>query len=202
MDGTLLDSNRHLDTITERFFKKRNVPYAKAFLVETKTMSKATYCTAVKKMTLDPRTFEEIAAEVDEYLMDIYKNDVQLMPDAATLLKKYSANGIKMCIASATDKDTVTMVLKRLAVLKHFEFVISCETVGKDKDQPDIFLEAAKQLGAGSPSEVTVYEDSSTAMRTARNAGFHVIGIQDPEESSKEDLSEICDLLITGFAEL
>ena len=177
MDGTLIDSNQHLDTITTRFFEKRNVPYTKEFLIGTKTMSKTAYCRAVKELTDDPGTLEEIEREVAEYMMDVYRNDVQLMPDAETLLKQYKAAGIKMCIASATDKKTVEFVLERLGILDYFEFVISCDDVGKDKDCPDVFLQAAKQLGAKDPPYVTVYEDASVAMETARKAGFKVVGI-------------------------
>lgn len=202
MDGTLIDSNHYLDTITERFFRKRNVAYTRDFLNATKSMSKTAYCKAVKELTNDPGSLEEIDKEVSEYMMDIYRYDVQLMPGALPLLKKLRDLGIKLCVASATDAKTVRFVLERLQVLDYFEFVISCDEVGKDKDHADIFLKAAEKLGSASPEDVMVFEDSLVAIRTARNAGFPIIGMYDPDETSKEELSGICDVVITDFNEL
>lgn len=202
MDGTLIDSNKHLDTITTRFFGKRNVPYTNEFLLETKTMSRTSYCRAVKELTSDPGSLEEIDREVGEYMMDIYRNDVHLMPNAEALLKKYQTAGIKMCVASATDNETVIFVLKRLGIFDYFQFVISCNDIGKDKDQPDIFLEAAKILGAASPDEVTVFEDSKVAIQTAKREGFYVVGYYDPLETPRKELSKICDLAVSDFSEL
>ena len=38
--------------------------------------------------------------------------------------------------------------LERLGVAHYFDFILSCETVGKGKIQPDVYLEAARRMGS------------------------------------------------------
>lgn len=202
MDGTLINSNQFLDTITTLFFEKRNCSYSKEFLLATKTMSRESFCTAVKELTHEQSSMEELFAEIDGYMMDVYRNDVELMPDAVTLLENFKNAGIRMCIGSATDSKSVRFVLDRFKISAYFDFISSCNDIGKDKDEPDVFLNAVSLFGAASPKEITVYEDSAVAMKTAKNAGFKVVGIYDPQETGLSTIKELCDLTICSFSEL
>ena len=56
------------------------------------------------------------------------------------------------------------------------------------KTKPDIYLRAAEYLGTR-PEETVVFEDVIHAIRTAKQAGFQVVGIYD--ETSKDDQEEV-----------
>lgn len=60
-----------------------------------------------------------------------------------------------------------------------FDFILSCETLGVSKNRPDVFLEAARRLGAA-PGETAVFEDALYAARTAREAGFYTVAVPEP----------------------
>ena len=67
------------------------------------------------------------------------------------------------------------------------------------KDKPDVFLEAARRLGA-KPEETAVFEDSLVASTSAKSAGFYVVGIYD--ENSKHNwpaIKELADELIEDW---
>lgn len=83
-----------------------------------------------------------------------------------------------MCVASATAEPLMEACLGRLGVLDDFEFLLSCETVGAGKKQPDVYLESIRRMGAQA-SETAVYEDAIYAAETAKRAGFYVAGVQD-----------------------
>ena len=83
-----------------------------------------------------------------------------------------------MCVASATAEPLMEACLRRLGVLSDFEFLLSCETVGAGKRQPDVYLESIRRMGA-KPEETAVYEDAIYAAETAKRAGFYVVGVQD-----------------------
>ena len=72
-----------------------------------------------------------------------------------------------------------------------FDFLLSCETLGVGKSRPDIYLEAARRLGAA-PGEIAVFEDALYAVRTAREAGFYVVGVA--EEAYAGDWPQVCAL--------
>ena len=73
----------------------------------------------------------------------------------------------------------------------YFEFLLSCETIGKGKNQPDVYLAAMEKLGA-TMDNVKIYEDAKYAVRTAKKAGFHVVGIYD--RNSVPYWDEICEM--------
>ena len=83
-----------------------------------------------------------------------------------------------MCVASATAEPLMEACLSRLGVREDFEFLLSCETVGAGKRQPDVYLESIRRMGA-EPSETAVYEDALYAAQTAKEAGFYVVGVYD-----------------------
>ena len=83
-----------------------------------------------------------------------------------------------MCVATATPEPLARACLQRLGVLEDFEFLLSCDAVGAGKDRPDVFLEAARRLGAA-PAETAAFEDALFALRTAKDAGFYTVGVWD-----------------------
>lgn len=78
--------------------------------------------------------------------------------------------------------------LERVGLLQYFTAVISGDMVGRSKPEPDIFLEAARQLG--SPAALcTVIEDSPNGLRASRRAGCRTLFVPDlwqPEEEHPE----------------
>ena len=54
-----------------------------------------------------------------------------------------------------------------------------------------------------SPAECTVFDDSVEAIRGARAAGMHTVGVADPYfASSADDLEKTADRFIRSFSEL
>ena len=74
-----------------------------------------------------------------------------------------------------------------------FAFILSFETLGVGKDRPDVYLEAARRLGAV-PAETAVFEDAIFAARTAKAAGFHVVAVYDDSSAANwAELSALAD---------
>ena len=117
-----------------------------------------------------------------------YYFHAHLKPFVKPYLKKLKKANIKICIATATDYKLAQAALKRLEIADYFDFIITCDQIGKGKEYPDIYLYAAKKLCLPI-SEIAVFEDSLHAIITAKKAGFQVIGVYD--ESSKEDKEKI-----------
>ena len=85
---------------------------------------------------------------------------------------------------------------------------VTCGEVGKSKEHPDIFLHCAGKFGAA-PEESVVFEDSAYAIRTARNAGFPVVAVEDPisqqgkgEGETREGIARLSDFYLRDYEEL
>lgn len=85
--------------------------------------------------------------------------------------------------AIATSSTRVTMALKITsdpAWFDSFDAIVIADDVERAKPEPDIFLEAARRLGAP-PEACLVFEDAPSGVQAGLAAGMHVIAIPEPE---------------------
>jgi len=111
-------------------------------------------------------------------IADFYKNEAKLKLGARELLDNLKARKIKLCLASATERDSLVPALEACGIKEYFDIILSCSDFGVGKDKPDIYLEAEKALGIDK-KELCVIEDSCVALETAKSAGFHTVGVFD-----------------------
>ena len=85
----------------------------------------------------------------------------------------------------------------------YISVIESCTTIGKSKEHPDIYLKCAADLNAA-PHETVVFEDALYAAKTAKAAGFSVIGVlsEAVEEGDRIALQKLCDRCITDYTAL
>jgi len=141
----------------------------------------------------------ESAEKLAEYALDMlgkfYITDAKLKDGARDFLQYCKEKGIKMCIASASTKEHVRTVLKHFQIDGYFSEVFSCEEFGKGKDEPDVYLEAMKYLGA-EKDEICVFEDSLTAIKTAKKIGIKTVAIYDKYNYGQEEMKNLADRYI------
>ena len=121
---------------------------------------------------------EELLQLANDFMKDFYANMVTLKRDVRRFLEYCKAAGVKMCIASATAPDLITVALEHCGIESYFSKIFSCAEVGKGKEEPDVFLQACEFLGA-KPEETWVFEDSPVAIKTAVKVGIPTVGIYD-----------------------
>ncbi|MCR5836253.1 MAG: HAD family phosphatase [Lachnospiraceae bacterium] len=114
------------------------------------------------------------------------------------LLEFLKTKRIPMAVASSTKSETVKRELKMAGILEYFDVIVGGDMVEKSKPEPDIFLEAAEQLGA-QPGECTVIEDSHNGIRAAYAAGMTAIMVPDllePNDEMREKATCIFESLV------
>ncbi|MGW1988805.1 HAD family hydrolase [Embleya sp. NPDC001921] len=80
------------------------------------------------------------------------------------------------CVASNGPRGGVERNLKLVGLHGHFEGrVFSADDVAEGKPAPDLFLHAAREMGAD-PARCVVIEDSAYGVRAARAAGMRAFG--------------------------
>ena len=201
VDGTLLDSMFIWDTIGETYL--RSIGYQpKENLNETfKNMSlhqAARYYQTEYGVTL---SIDEIMDGVNAMLERYYRFEVPLKPGVAELLERLRQSGVKLCIATATDRHLVEAALDRCGVLSCFGEIFTCNEVGHGKDEPDIFETALRFLGTRR-EETLVFDDALYAVRTAKEAGFPVAAVYDSHERSQAEVRARSDLYLEDLTQL
>lgn len=201
VDGTLLDSMFIWDTIGEAYL--RSIGYQpKENLNETfKNMSlhqAARYYQTEYGVT---QSIDEIMDGVNAMLERYYRFEVPLKPGAAELLERLRQNGVKLCIATATDRHLVEAALDRCGVLSCFGEIFTCNEVGHGKDEPDIFEEALRFLGT-EKAETVVFDDALYAVRTAKEAGFPVAAVYDSHEKAQDQIRMLADVYLEELTQL
>ena len=200
MDGTLVDSMGHWKNLEREFLLSKQVDEDVDEVL--KVIQHMTIPAAMEYFINRfhfEGTVESLTDEFNALMAAHYASDVEVKPGVIPYLDALQAKGVKMCIASATSVPLVTICLERLELAKYFEFLLSCVDVNASKDKPDVFLEAARRLGA-TPAETAVFEDSLVASTTAKNAGFHVVGIYDKySEHNWPAIQALADELIEDW---
>ena len=84
---------------------------------------------------------------------------------------------IPMGVASGGSRGAIHRVLSHIGILEWFGAVVTNEDVTRQKPAPDIFLEAARQLGV-TPERCRAYEDTDLGMEAIRAAGMDAVDIR------------------------
>ncbi len=204
LDGTLVDSMSYWRRLEFDYLKSHGAqqgPKLDALVERLKPMTLIDAGRAFIEELNFPGTPESIAADMNAVMREHYRLRVPLKPGVDDYLKSLRARGVKMCVASATESELVRTCLTRLGVVEYFEFILSCVDVSASKDRPDVYFEAARRLGA-KPDEAAAFEDSISALRTAKAAGFYAVAVYD--DFSRDDwptIQKLADECITSWPE-
>ena len=94
--------------------------------------------------------------------------------------------GVRLCVATASDRSVAEAALARTGVLGLFDFLMTCDEAGSGKQQPLIFERAIERLGS-SKMDTVVFEDAAHAVQTAAQAGFRVAAIYDVSAAAEQE---------------
>ena len=194
MDGTLVDSLMLWvvlwSTFGERYLNDKSfVPSVEDDKkVRTLTLKDAMYL--IHKNYKLGESGEELLALANTIMNEFYANSVELKSGVREFLEYCQNKGVKMCVASATAPELIDVAMKHCDIEKYFLKVFSCGTIGKGKDEPDVFLQAAEFLCA-EIKETWMFEDSLVAIETATKIGMPTVGIYDRYNFGQDRIKKI-----------
>lgn len=194
VDGTLVDSLFLWDVLWKAFGKKYLNDESFSPSVEDDKKVRTLPLKDAMELIFKNYSIGESGAELldftNQMMIEFYSNSVKLKSGVLDFLEYLKNNGVKMCIASATAPDLLSIAVKHCGIEKYFLKVFSCGAIGKGKDQPDVFLMAADYLGTA-PEETWVFEDSLVAIQTASKIGFNTVGIFDKNNYGQDKIKEL-----------
>jgi len=102
----------------------------------------------------------------------------EILPGAREFVQKCKDAGYKTAIGSAS-KNSLT-ILSKLGLVPLFDAIVDGNKVSIPKPDPEVFLNAAKEVGVEPPACV-VFEDAVAGIEAALNGGMKAVGIGSPE---------------------
>jgi pseudouridine-5'-monophosphatase len=193
MDGVLLDTEKFYTEVTQRIVAR----FGKRFTwdVKSRMMGRSPVVSArILVETLElPITAEQYLREREGMLEELAPGS-EPMPGATALVRQLHDARVPLALATSSRKR-----LYQLKTRKHGSWfsLFSAVVTGDDprltasKPAPDIFLLAARDLGA-EPRRCLAVEDSPAGVQAARAAGMQVVAVPypglDPEKLRDADL--------------
>lgn len=103
---------------------------------------------------------------------------IQLKPGLTPFLEFLRSRGVPTAIATSSEAPFAKFSLGRVGLLDAFQAIVTGDQIERGKPAPDIYLQAAKQLGV-EPDRCIALEDSEAGAVAASTAGMLTLLVPD-----------------------
>ncbi len=124
-----------------------------------------------------------------------------VLPGVMDYLSEAKRLGLRLAIASSSERTWVEPHLARLGLKSCFEKIVCGDELptGRTKPHPDVFLKALTELRLA-PDEAVVLEDSPNGVKAAKAAGLFVVAV--PNRMTAHLPLEGADIVLKSLADL
>jgi len=200
LDGVLIDSEQVWASAREQLVRERGGTWRPDAVRRMMGMSSPEWSRYMHDELGVAMAPEEIARQVVRRLEGLYRERLPLLPgarDAVSSLAKHWRLGL----ASSANRPIIDLVLELADMRAFFAATVSGEEVARGKPAPDVYLEAARRLGAA-PARCSAIEDSSNGLRAAHAAGMLLIAVPNRDFPPEADALGLADVTIASLEQL
>jgi HAD superfamily hydrolase (TIGR01509 family) len=180
-DGVLVDSEPLGNRVLAECLTEIGLPTTLEDSLRTYKSRSWSQCVEIIEGKLGRPMPDGFAASYYKRALATFERELVAVPGIHEVLDRITT---PTCVASNGRHTTMQVTLKKTALLERFQGrIFSAVDVPRPKPFPDLYLHAARQMGA-TPSVCAVVEDSPSGIRAAREAGMTVFGYagrEDPE---------------------
>ena len=194
LDGVIVESEHVWDEVRQRLAEERGGRWhdqASRDMMGMSSLEWSRYMHDVIGLAEPP---EEINAEVVRRLAAVYREELPLL-DGAVEAVEALASRWPLGLASSSNRELIDLVLRVSGLERWFAATVSSEEVPRGKPAPDVYLEAARRLGAAAERCAAV-EDSENGIRSAKAAGMRVVAVPNPRYPPAEDALAAADVVL------
>ncbi|MFG3321448.1 HAD family hydrolase [Streptomyces sp. NPDC048171] len=140
---------------------------------------------------------EELLAVKNRHYLELARTSARAYPEMRMLVEWLAGEGVPLAVASGSSPEAIGVILARTGLDAHLRTVVSADEVARGKPAPDVFLEAARRIGAD-PADCVVLEDAAPGAAAAHAAGMRCIAV--PYVAAQADAPEFATagLLVRG----
>jgi HAD superfamily hydrolase (TIGR01509 family) len=176
MDGVLVDSGAHHREAWSRMLGELGVAVPPAFWRRTIGRPAAEAVSLLLGGSVAPAEARRLANRKHEHYLTLATRGVPAVPGVATFVDALRAHAVPLAVATSARRTDVIELLGPLGLLESFDAIVTAEDVTRGKPDPEVYLLAARRLGAR-PDGCLVFEDAIVGVQAARRAGMRVFGV-------------------------
>ena len=199
LDGVLVDSEQVWDGVREELARERGGHWHPGAQRDMMGMSSPEWSRYMHERVGLEESPEEINRIVVERMLARYQAGPPWIPGALDSVHRM-AGSFTLGLASSSNRELIDAVLEAGRIAGLFRATVSSEEVARGKPAPDVYLEAARRLGAD-PGECVAVEDSHNGIRSAKAAGMACIAIPNAHFPPGDAVDE-ADLVLGSIEEL
>ena len=200
MDGVVVDSEHVWNEAREQLARERGGRWhanAQRDMMGMSSLEWSRYMRDVIGLREPP---DAISAEVVRRLQAIYRAELPLVDGAVAAVQRVAARW-PLGLASSSNRKLIDLVLDLAGLAPYFRSTVSSEEVERGKPAPDVYLEAARRLGAD-PAACAAIEDSRNGILSAKAAGMRVVALPNPRYPPEREALDEADAVIRSLADL
>ncbi len=200
LDGVIVDSEQINLVSARRALAELDIPLSDELLPLVIGRHPMDYVPLIiQRLGLRPETTDRVLETQDRLYSSIRAERLRLLPGARATLERLTGRGLRLALVTSSGRETARESLRRFAITRHFEAVITAHDVARRKPDPQPYQAALDALGLP-PARAVAIEDSPTGISAARDAGLPVIAVASPAFSPAEVAHATCR--VGGTAEL
>jgi HAD superfamily hydrolase (TIGR01509 family) len=191
MDGLLLDTERPVKDLWLRAARSRGWEIRQETVLRTTGVDEQSTRRIMAEEYGPDFPYEEIRGELRRLIREeVEREGIAWRPGLSVMLDKLEGIPIPFGIATSTKRETALWKLEKAGLGGRFAVIVCGDDVERGKPAPDIFLLAARRLGAA-PENCLGLEDSPAGLRALAAGGIPSIFIKDMLEPPAEVLAAV-----------
>jgi HAD superfamily hydrolase (TIGR01509 family) len=200
LDGVLIDSEQVWDEVRREFVIEAGGRWTDSAQRDMMGMSSGEWSGYVAEELGVEQSPQAISEQIAGGVADVYRERLPLLPGAREAVERMAARW-PLAIASSSNRGVIDLVLEISGLGPSFAATVSSEEVGRGKPAPDVYLEAARRLGA-EPRACAAAEDSHNGIAAAKTAGMKVIAIPNSHYPPGDEALAKADVVLESLDEL
>ncbi|MFI5973666.1 HAD family hydrolase [Streptomyces sp. NPDC051452] len=201
LDGTLVDSEPNYFEASRRTLAEHGVPDFTWSDHEGYVGIGTRESVAIWRRRYGLRaSAEDLLDALNRRYLALARARTRAYPQMRAFVELLAAAGVPMAVASGSPAEAITAILAGTELAPFLRTVVSADEVPRGKPAPDVFLEAARRLGAD-PADCLVVEDAAPGAAAAHAAGMRCVAVPYVAAQADAPAFATADLLVRGGQE-
>jgi beta-phosphoglucomutase len=177
VDGTLVDTAEQHFRAWSRLAEEIEKPFTRDDFAATFGMRNPEIIRKLFFPDADDARGAELGEQKEEYYRaSVREQGTKLLPGVAALLEAFAKAGWPQAVGSSAPPGNLDLLLGITNTRRYFQAIVTGDDVSRGKPHPEVFLKAAKKLGAP-PESCVVFEDAVAGVEAAKAGGMKCVAV-------------------------
>jgi HAD superfamily hydrolase (TIGR01509 family) len=199
MDGVLVDTGKAHFESWRQVLVEHGVPFGQEQFQATFGMNNAGILRVLISEDIKSEEIQVIGDRKEELFRQAVKGNARLLPGVLEWLIRLKSQSLPQAVASSAPQANIDALVGELNLEGYFKAIVSGASM-PGKPSPDVFLEAARQIGVPAANCVVV-EDAIAGVQAAHNAGMRCVAVTTTNSADALAAADIVVDRLDGLSE-